>query len=746
MTTHLQKLVKYLSESDYQPVKGYNIINPPTHCTHETDDCDCQEIENTTDCTCQTDECDCQEIEKQVGEHVTSSGAADWKTPDQGHGSKFGLDKPGLTPYTSLVRRVGKVPYFATRWRKTEVKGVAAEVKILPVETFAGDLSQIYDSWKLYVDEREETKDLLLPLLCLQEFIEEGRKGILAQIGNRIIGLVSIMVDELGEARVSILTASPKEIEDGKEEYVEDALREGLDTYTSEREWNLLTSDEGDNGDVVKQQLLKKTYRKENYSIAKADFESPAKAKLRAHKEKRAAEEKELGHVPKTGDWLAPGRNGWINPEVMAELQGWDMESEEGQAEMAKLQAYGTPEGKGGAQTSHDPKDRRRGSGEGIKAKRGSAIKKYDEKNLRELDVKEDGTPDIDDTFKLADGSLASQRLAGWTDVVVNDDPNAAHQAFGFNPQGVRRTLPHTKEQQENSDLKYHAGDVFSENIPAMMELIEAGVETGDQNAQALFFIAITGMRLGNAKEATGTKVTNPSTKEEEIHRTYGASTILAKHIAIGGPNKDEIHIFAPMKTNATRVIFAGESVTQLPMIKNKKLADLLLSKGAGDLYKNKTGEMDVKRGGKNSSGVTVNTSNKSIFRTDDKKIERYMEQWIVGKGGLDLPNAVDPKTGKEKGFSPKDFRTNSSRTTLTMSVARQIEERGMPQTIEQYNQMESGVWDDVAAMLGDTPDVARKSYIDPKLLQNMLPNPKTLPSERSLAKPQPMTFPDSDV
>ena len=122
MTTHLQKLVKYLSESDYQPVKGYNIINPPTHCTHETADCDCQEIENTADCTCQTDECDCQEIEKQVGEHVTSSGAADWKTPDQGHGSKFGLDKPGLTPYTSLVRRVGKVPYFATRWRKTEIK------------------------------------------------------------------------------------------------------------------------------------------------------------------------------------------------------------------------------------------------------------------------------------------------------------------------------------------------------------------------------------------------------------------------------------------------------------------------------------------------------------------------------------------------------------------------------------------------------------------------------------------------
>ena len=65
MSTHLQKLVKYLSEGDYQPVKGYNIINPPTHCTHEITDCDCPCKHETDECICQAAICDCQDIEKQ---------------------------------------------------------------------------------------------------------------------------------------------------------------------------------------------------------------------------------------------------------------------------------------------------------------------------------------------------------------------------------------------------------------------------------------------------------------------------------------------------------------------------------------------------------------------------------------------------------------------------------------------------------------------------------------------------------
>ena len=723
MTTHLQKLVKYLSESDYQPVKGYNIINPPTHCTHETADCDCQEIEN---------------IEKQTGEHVTSSGAQDWMTPDEGHASKFGLKKPGLQPYTSLVRRVGKVPYFATRWRKTEVKGVAAEVKILPVESFAGDLSQIYDSWKLYVDEREETKDLLLPLLCLQEFIEEGRKGILAQLGNRIIGLVPIMVDELGEARISILTASPKEIEDGKEEYVEDALREGLDTYASSREWNLLTSDEGDNGDIVKQQLLKKAYRNKTYSIEKAGFETPGKANKMAFKQQRAAEEKALGHVPKTGNWLAPGRNGWINPEEMAELQGWDMESEKGQAEMAELQAYGTKEGKGGAQASFDPEDRRRGSGEGIKAKRGSSIKKYDESILRELDVKEDGTPDIDDTFTLADGSLASQRLEGWTDVVINKDPNAYHQAFGINPQGTRRSLTRQGVTQENAQMKFHRGNKFSVAMPAITDKIREGIAAGDENAEALLFLSVTGMRLGDESDHIGTKVKNPVTGEIEIKHTYGGSTILGKHLAIGGKNNDEIHIFAPLKTT-NRHRYEGESVTILTPIKNKELADMLLRKGVGEISKTKDGRMVPKKIGKNSAGVGI--TSKAIFKkaTADS-IGHYMEQWVVGEGGLNLPKDADGK-----GFSPKDFRTNASRVTMGASVDKLINEKGLPKTKEQYNSFLDTVYKDVGAMLGDTPRVAKDSYIDPDLLDALLPEPADLPSEMFLDEPSEMTFDDWD-
>ena len=687
MSTHLQKLVKYLSEGDYQPVKGYNIINPSTHCIHEVADCDCPCKHETPECTCQTAECDCQEITKQKGEHVTSSGAQDWMTPDEGHAGKFGMKKPGLQPYTSLVRRVGKVPYFATRWRKTEVKGLPAEVKIIPVDNYTGDLEQVYESWELYVnekDEREDTKDLLLPLLGLQEFIKEDRKGILAQLGNRIIGLVSIMVDELGEARISILTASPKEIEDGKEEYVEDALREGLETYASSREWNLLHSHKEDMENLARQASLKKNYR-----LEKAKVKGQAEAKKQAAKQAMAAKMKERGLVPKTGDWMAPGRGGWISPEEWADENNIDLDSEKGQKALDALQ------NKGGAQASFDPEKRRRGP---------TTMRKYPPENIKAVEWSEGMT--------LADGTRYDNTLRDATEIYLNTDPDAKHQGWYKDKNGKQMTLRSLGYKQSKEDAKWLRNNELAKNMPGVMDTLRGGVAAGDQNAEALLFITVTGMRLGDESELTGTR--NPETGE--IAPTYGASTITGKHIALDG---DNIYIFAPLKTT-NRDKFEGESVTKLPKINNKELADMLRSKGAAELVKKKDGTTGIKKVGKNSAGVGI--SQGAMFpKANADSIGRYMENWVTGPGGLDLPKDADGK-----GFTPKDLRTLTGRVTLGASMDR----LGVPATKEQYNEFKAKAIADVAKALGNTPRVAEASYIDPVLF-DAWPDQDDLPSER---------------
>ena len=683
MSTHLQKLVKYLSEGDYQPVKGYNIINPPTHCTHEITDCDCPCKHETDECICQAAICDCQDIEKQKGEHVTSSGAKDWMTPDEGHAGKFGMKKPGLQPYTSLVRRVGKVPYFATRWRKTEVKGLPAEVKIIPVDNYTGDLEQVYDSWELYVKEKdgqEDTKDLLLPLLGLQEFIEEDRKGILAQLGNRIIGLVSIMVDELGEARISILTASPREIEDGKEEYVEDALREGLETYASSREWNLLHSHKEDMENLARQSSLKKAYRlmKDMPYVPSVEAQESIAAD-KADRANKAAEARKKKWVPKSGDWEYP--DSWIKSEdtwmkTWAKENNVDLSTEEGKEKaQTALEAH---KNKGGKRKAGTREGRRRNP---------YSMNKYPEENRIKVEWSEDIT--------TADGQPAS----GWLrdaepgSITKNTDPNAEHQFWYRNKKGDQRIVWRQGFQQDNADYKWHRGREFAEHVPAIMDKLREGIAAGYPKSEIPFMMAITSMRLGGKEP--GQRAGTP---------TRGVSTLLGENIRLDG-DKIEIRVVtkATSKKKDTKQV-----VTKLGPFENKELADILRSKNVP--------EVGQSAEGKNRGHLWPDVSTEAV--------RNHWDEFIVGKNGLQLPTAQDPETDQQSGFQLKDLRTFGGRTAFLEAV----EKRGTPRTKEEYNEIKAEAVAAVAKRLGNDSKTALKSYIDPVLVKAALGDPKDLP------------------
>ena len=142
-----------------------------------------------------------------------------------------------LVPQRTMVRRVGKAPYFATRWRKIAIDDTDKGFTIIPVDDFEGDIDVLFETWKNYIDTKDDMGDqkFVVPLVALQEIIHKEYDGILMQREKRIVGVVSVNVDENNEAEISLLSAAPLEIEEGIEEEIEEALQAGIKQYIRHR-------------------------------------------------------------------------------------------------------------------------------------------------------------------------------------------------------------------------------------------------------------------------------------------------------------------------------------------------------------------------------------------------------------------------------------------------------------------------------------------------------------------------------
>ena len=154
---------------------------------------------------------------------------------------QYGMRNYRLMPFTVMIHRKGKAPYFSTRWKKVEApSATGSNVHIIPVENYKGDMNVLYNAWKGYINSfNADDYELLMPLIALQEIIYKGLRGILVAQENRIIGVCSVKVEETGEARISTLSASPYDIKNGHENKIEDSLKAGIKKYAEYNELDL---------------------------------------------------------------------------------------------------------------------------------------------------------------------------------------------------------------------------------------------------------------------------------------------------------------------------------------------------------------------------------------------------------------------------------------------------------------------------------------------------------------------------
>ena len=187
-----------------------------------------------------------QTLFKQVSEEELPGHSAESHTHEMSPRPATGRRNYKLMPFRVMVRRKHKRPYFATRWKKIDpAEKTALGIQIIPVENYSGDLNGVYQSWKKFVNKKQTELDtLMLPIIACQEILFKEFDGLLATVQNRIVGVLSLEVDDNDEARVSITTSSPYDIIKDNDEEIKDALREGLEPYAESMGYALLSPED----------------------------------------------------------------------------------------------------------------------------------------------------------------------------------------------------------------------------------------------------------------------------------------------------------------------------------------------------------------------------------------------------------------------------------------------------------------------------------------------------------------------
>lgn len=232
-----------------------------------------------------------------------------------------------------------------------------------------------------------------------------------------------------------------------------------------------------------------------------------------------------------------------------------------------------------------------------------------------------------------------------WTHVTVSTDPTAALQATGRDKAGTTQYRYSAKRVAKGTVQKFGRLKAVTEKAPALMSGFKKDATDKSlpvvkrESAAVMQLIAETGFRTG-------------SNVQRGAVPTYGASSLLSKHVKIKG---DQVAFD-----------FIGKhGIRQQHVFKNAELAAMLKPR--------------VSRGGR-------------LFDASNVSVRRYFHS----------------KAGAT--FKVKDLRTY----TGTAEALRVIKSMPAPTTIIEFKKAQKTVATAAAARLGNTPAIALSAYIDP--------------------------------
>lgn len=270
--------------------------------------------------------------------------------------------------------------------------------------------------------------------------------------------------------------------------------------------------------------------------------------------------------------------------------------------------------------------------------------------------VDDEGTPITDEETLQRIRDLAIP--PAWKDVWICPDPLGHIQATGIDEAGRKQYRYHQRWEDRRATRKYTAMREFAAALPKLRRVVrrDIGLEGMPREralATAVRLLDLGFFRIGGEEYA-------------ESNDSYGLATIRREHVHRNG---EEIVFDFPAKSNQRRIQAIGDAaaIAALEAMRRRR-------GGPADLLAWKEGRRwrDV--------------------RSAD--INDYIQEAIGGE------------------FSAKDFRTWSG--TVLAAAALAGEEK--PTSEAAAKRTVNGAVKTVAAALGNTPAVCRRSYIDPRV------------------------------
>jgi DNA topoisomerase-1 len=247
-----------------------------------------------------------------------------------------------------------------------------------------------------------------------------------------------------------------------------------------------------------------------------------------------------------------------------------------------------------------------------------------------------------------------------WTDVWIAPYANGHIQAMGTDAAGRRQYIYHPTWREQKDRIKYDRALRLAESLPAArrqvtLHLREEG-PTRDRALAAGFRMLDTGsLRVGNERYA-------------DEHGSHGLASLLCSHVTVHG---DTVHLHFPAKS--------GEEWES--EISDADLAAVIRSL--------------KRRGG--AARLLAYREGARWHPVSAEEINAYVKE----------------RTGSE--FTAKDFRTLHGTLAAEVSLAK----HGPETSASARTRALAQAMRDASSVLGNTPAIAKKSYVDPRVVHH---------------------------
>jgi DNA topoisomerase I len=281
-----------------------------------------------------------------------------------------------------------------------------------------------------------------------------------------------------------------------------------------------------------------------------------------------------------------------------------------------------------------------------------------------------------------------------WTEVWICTAADGHIQAVGTDAAGRRQYLYHDRWREARDRAKFDRVLRLARRLPAVREEVArrlgagGGLRPDRVLAGALRMLELGAFRVG------GDQYAPDDDSDGEAEGSFGLATLRLEHVR---RVRGEVRVSYPAKGGVQREIALRD-----PQL-HRLVGSLLRRRGAAPeqdllVYRNGRGWHDV--------------------RAED--VNGYLKQLA----------------GDE--FTAKDLRTWNATVLAAVVLARAAAEGGVPASEHARKRMVAAAVREVSEHLGNTPTVARSSYIDPRVLEQFGEGRTVLPALRKLPGPLP--------